>query len=128
MMQANESRRATRRRIQVILPAEVANSLQEMIPVRQRSAFVSEAVEQSLMAAGRRRAIDAAFGAWRDKDYPLLNSPEDIEIWRDAIWAGEDPDEALRSAYRKKVRPKRAPTTVKASRSKASGSRSRAAR
>jgi len=99
MVTARSNRRSATRRVQVVLPADVAASLQEMVPVRQRSAFVTKALEQSLMAASRKRAIDASFGAWTDRDYPLLNTPEDIEIWREAIWAGEDPDEALRKAY-----------------------------
>ena len=85
-------------RVQVVLPKKLAGQLRERVPARKRSAWIADAIEDRLLAEPRREAIDRAFGSWKDEDFPGLDTPEDIEAWRDALWLGKAPESTLRTS------------------------------
>lgn len=68
-------------RINVLLPADVARTLLEVIPPRQRSRFVAEAVERELRRVQLEAALDASAGAWQDEDHPELADGPAIDRW-----------------------------------------------
>lgn len=90
-------------RVQVILPSRLAARVRSTVPIRQRSAFIADAVETAIsreeQMRRQQRELEAAI--WSDDDYPYLNTREDISEWRDAIWSGEDPHAVLRAKYAK---------------------------
>jgi len=68
-------------RTTIVLPAETARKLRELVPVRKRSEFVSEAVEQHLMLAVFRQGRELSFGSWSDRDYPHLRTRGDVRCY-----------------------------------------------
>jgi hypothetical protein len=68
-------------RINVLLPAEVAKTLREVVPPRKRARFVAEAVERELRRVQLEAALDASAGAWADADHPELADGPAIDRW-----------------------------------------------
>ena len=68
-------------RINVLLPADVARALREVIPPRKRARFVAEAVERELRRLQLEAALDASAGAWQDADHPELADGLAIDRW-----------------------------------------------
>jgi hypothetical protein len=66
-------------RTTVVLPAETAAKLRELIPARKRSEFVAEAVEQHLMRLVFQQGREFSFGAWSDENYPHLHTHADVQ-------------------------------------------------
>lgn len=78
-------------RINVVFPADVAEELRDLVPPRQRSRFVAEAVEAELRRLRQRTAIRESAGAWRADDHPGLEDGAAIDRWvaegrRDLGW------------------------------------------
>jgi hypothetical protein len=68
-------------RINVLLPAEVAKTLREVVPPRKRARFVAEAVERELRRIQLEPALAASAGAWADADHPELADGPAIDRW-----------------------------------------------
>ena len=66
-------------RTTVVLPAETAKKLRELVPTRKRSEFIAEAVEQHLMRIVYRQGRELSFGVWSDRDYPHLRTHDDVK-------------------------------------------------
>lgn len=66
-------------RTTIVLPAETAAKLRELVPTRKRSRFVAEALEQHLTRLVFRQGRSLSFGAWKDADYPHLRTQEDVQ-------------------------------------------------
>ena len=90
-------------RMQVVLPSKLAAQVRARIPVRERSAFIAGAVANAIDRAEQmeRQQVEPEGQIWRDQDYPYLNTPDDIQDWREAIWSGRDPHDVLRRKYAK---------------------------
>lgn len=54
-------------RMNVIFKDDLLEELRELVPVRQRSEFIDEAVRARLALLRQEEAIRAAFGAWSDE-------------------------------------------------------------
>ena len=65
-------------RTTVVLPAETAEKLRELVPKRKRSEFIAEAVEQHLMRMVYQQGRELSFGAWSDEDHPHLRTHGDV--------------------------------------------------
>lgn len=68
-------------RINVLLPADVAKTLRDVIPRRKRARFVAEAVERELRRIQLEAALDVSAGAWQDADHPELIDGPAIDRW-----------------------------------------------
>jgi len=60
------------KRTHVVLSNELVKEIDTLVGSRQRSSFISEAVEKELMRRRQIAALKAAAGAWQDKDHPEL--------------------------------------------------------
>ena len=78
---AMEGKRSSARKVTVTLPASLLSRLDEMVPSRRRSAFITRAVEEQLAILEQARAIEESVGAWRDEDYLDMTASEDIDRW-----------------------------------------------
>jgi hypothetical protein len=56
----------------VVIPEQLVKDIDTLAGSRQRSTFRTEAAEEKLMRYRQLAAIDAAAGAWKDKDHPEL--------------------------------------------------------
>lgn len=75
-------------KITVTLPTSLLARLDELIPARQRSSFITRAIQEQLALLEQIEAIDAAAGAWRDADYPEFGDEAAIDAWLDNLRAG----------------------------------------
>lgn len=69
-------------RMNVIFKDELLEEIRELIPARQRSEFIEEAVRTRLALFRQERAIRAAFGAWSEQD--RLSPEEEIRQSRES--------------------------------------------
>ena len=54
-------------RMNVVFEDDILQEMRELVPVRQRSEFIEEAVRQRLAQLRQVRAAEAAAGAWSNK-------------------------------------------------------------
>lgn len=60
------------KRTHVVIPEQLVKDIDAFVGSRQRSAFLTQAAEEKLMRYRQIKAIEAAAGAWKDKDHPEL--------------------------------------------------------
>lgn len=89
-------------RINVLFPADVADDLRDLVPPRQRSRFIVEAVGGELRRLRQQRALEETAGAWRAGDHPDLADGPAIDRWiaegrRESGW-NRDPEVAANHA------------------------------
>lgn len=77
-------------RTTVVLPAETAQKLRDLVPPRKRSAFVTEAIEERLAQMTYSQARSRSFAAWKDKDHPDLRTHEDMQRYIGELRTNED--------------------------------------
>lgn len=68
-------------KVTVSFPKDLLVRLRALVPARQRSAFIADAVEYKVRLLEQVEAIDESAGAWKDEDHPELRTEEDIERW-----------------------------------------------
>lgn len=71
----------THRKVTVSLPTELIDRLDELIPTRQRSRFIADAIEDRVIVTEQLAVLEETAGAWSDENHPDLDSPEAIERW-----------------------------------------------
>jgi hypothetical protein len=69
------------RKVTVTLPISLLARLDDSVPSRGRSAFIARAIEEQLALMEQAAALEASAGAWRDQDYPDLDSEQEIDRW-----------------------------------------------
>ena len=60
------------KRTHVVLSEELVRNIDSLVGARQRSSFLTQAAERELMRLRQLKALEAAAGAWKDKDHPEL--------------------------------------------------------
>ncbi|HLF87107.1 MAG TPA: hypothetical protein VI584_08490 [Nitrospiria bacterium] len=55
-----------------LLPADVLEELRKMIPKREQSKVVTEALRKELKHIKIQQALEKSFGAWKKEDHPEL--------------------------------------------------------
>jgi hypothetical protein len=60
------------KRTHVVLSEQLVKEIDAVVGSRQRSSFISQAAEKELTRRRQLAALDAAAGAWKDKDHPEL--------------------------------------------------------
>jgi len=71
----------TNKRINVTFPTSLLEELKHHIPPRERNRFIVEATEKELRRQRLLLALSESAGAWREKDHPDLETPEDIDSY-----------------------------------------------
>jgi len=71
-------------RMNVIFKDELLEEIRELVPVRQRSEFIEDAVRDRLALLRQERAVRAAFGAWSEQE--RLSPEKEIRQSRET-WA-----------------------------------------
>ena len=75
-------------KITVTLPQPLLTRLDEIVPTRQRSAFISQAVQAQLALLEQAQALDETAGIWSDTDYPELGDDAAIDGWLNTLRQG----------------------------------------
>ena len=60
------------KRTHVVLSESLLKEIDVLVGARQRSSFLTQAAEKELMRRRQLKALEAAAGAWKDKDHPEL--------------------------------------------------------
>ena len=71
----------TTTKITLSLPTTLVEQLKALVPPRQRSAFVAEALQERLEEAETLAVLEETAGIWSDKDYPEFATDKDIDRW-----------------------------------------------
>lgn len=72
---------AKQRRINVLFPQELLESLEEFVPLRERNHFIVAATEKALHQARLERVLRdlREEPAWQAEDHPDLRTPEEVD-------------------------------------------------
>ena len=62
----------TTRQANFLLPEDLLDTLRKVVPGRQRSKVVAEAVRKELKRIQLTKSLQNVFGAWKEKDHPEL--------------------------------------------------------
>jgi hypothetical protein len=68
------------RQANFLLPEDLTEEVRRLIPKRELSKFVAEAIRKELKRLQFRQALEASFGAWRDEDHPELTKGTDAYV------------------------------------------------
>jgi hypothetical protein len=60
------------RRTHIVIPQDLVAEIDILVGKRGRSAFLTGAAEKELTRLRQIKALEAAAGAWKDKDHPEL--------------------------------------------------------
>ena len=69
------------RKVTVTLPERLLERLNKTVPNRQRSLFISEAIEEHLDLMEQAAALDDTAGAWSLENHPTMGDDEGIDKW-----------------------------------------------
>lgn len=79
-MSTSLTKRSTQK-ITISLPQDLAERFKAQIPVRQRSEFIAQILEEYFALDEQVKAIDETAGCWTDQNHPEMANDEDIETW-----------------------------------------------
>lgn len=60
------------KRTHVVLPQQLMKDIDTLVGSRQRSSFITKAVEEQLLRLRQHEALLSTAGTWKDKDHPEL--------------------------------------------------------
>ena len=63
-------------KISVTLPRELTGEIRSIVSRGQVSSFFADALEHYLAYHKQKAALEKGFGAWKNKNHPDLNTPE----------------------------------------------------
>ncbi len=69
------------RRINLLLPADVAEELNRLVPPRRRGRVISEALARELRRLKAQEAIEQSAGAWSEAAHPEMATGKKIDRW-----------------------------------------------
>lgn len=69
------------RKVTVTLPERLLERLNNTIPNRQRSLFISAAIEEHLDLMEQVAALEETAGAWSLENHPTMRDDEGIDTW-----------------------------------------------
>jgi hypothetical protein len=79
--------RAKTEKVSVTIPARLVKEIRSITSPGEVSAFFTDALEYYLAVNKQAKALEKAFGAWKDEDYPELKTPEDATAYVNAFRA-----------------------------------------
>jgi hypothetical protein len=59
-------------RTHIVIPSQLADEIDSVVGKRGRSSFLARAASNELIRLRQLKALEAAGGAWKDKDHPEL--------------------------------------------------------
>jgi metal-responsive CopG/Arc/MetJ family transcriptional regulator len=68
-------------KVTVTLPRPLLERLNETVPSRRRSLFITRAIEEHLDLIEQASALEESQGAWSTEHHPDMKDDKTIEIW-----------------------------------------------
>ncbi|MCL4871265.1 MAG: hypothetical protein KJ063_20075 [Anaerolineae bacterium] len=75
-------------RITVALPKTLLTQLDAIVPARERSQFITRAIEEQLAILSQVEVVDETAGIWKDEDYPYLRDEAAMNEWLSQLRSG----------------------------------------
>lgn len=72
---------AHKKRMNLLLPRELATDLYALVPPRQRGRVIAEALARELRRRRLLAAIEKSAGAWGDAAHPEMKTASQIDRW-----------------------------------------------
>lgn len=72
-------------KVTITLPKTVLQRLNDLIPARQRSRFISETLERRLAMEEQLLALDESAGVWSDENHPDMQDGAAIDRWLETL-------------------------------------------
>lgn len=72
-------------KVTITLPKAVLARLNELVPARQRSRFIAEALDRRLALEEQLLALDETAGAWSDENHPDMLDDAGIDGWLNTL-------------------------------------------
>lgn len=68
-------------KVTITLPRLVLERMNALVPARQRSRFISEALAERLALTEQLLALEESAGAWSDESHPEMGDDAAIDHW-----------------------------------------------
>ena len=68
-------------KVTVTLPKELLERLNQTVPSRKRSSFITGAIREQLELTEQRSALAETAGSWSLKNHPTMQDDEAIDLW-----------------------------------------------
>lgn len=68
-------------KVTITLPKPVLERMNRLVPMRQRSRFIAEALAEHLALAEQLLALEETAGAWSDERHPEMADEAAIDRW-----------------------------------------------
>ena len=68
-------------KVTVTLPKALLERLNEAVPGRQRSLFITAAIEEQLALIEQSAALEETVGSWSLENHPTLQDDDGIDTW-----------------------------------------------
>jgi hypothetical protein len=68
-------------KVTITLPRLVLERMNELVPARQRSRFISEALAERLALTEQQLALEESAGAWSNERHPEMQDDAAIDRW-----------------------------------------------
>jgi hypothetical protein len=78
---SNKAEEYGTQKVTITLPKLVLERLNGLVPARQRSRFIAEALEERLALAEQVLALEESAGAWTDEVHPEMQDEAAIDAW-----------------------------------------------
>lgn len=75
-------------KVTVTLPKGLLERLDQVVPRRKRSQFITEAIKEHLDLIEQQAALEEAAGAWSLRHHPTLQDEQEIDRWLDDLRQG----------------------------------------
>lgn len=72
---------AETQKVTITLPKLILQRMDELVPARQRSRFISDALAERLALTEQLLALEESAGAWSDERHPELHDDAAIDRW-----------------------------------------------
>ena len=73
------------KKVTVTLPQHLIERLNQTVPSRKRSSFISEAIEEHLDLIEQITALEESAGAWSLENHPEMQNEQGIDKWLETV-------------------------------------------
>jgi len=77
-------------RINITLPKNLASELKEVIPARERSKVITEALKERIARMKREESLKKLKGVWDKAGGIPFKSDKELKAWRRSLWASTE--------------------------------------
>lgn len=77
-------------RLNITLPSNLVSDLKEIIPTRERSKIIAEALKEKIARMKREESLKKLKGAWDKAGGISFKSQKELKAWRRSLWTSTE--------------------------------------